>query len=298
MILLNYSALAWLTLVLVHLLILYPFITQLILYHALVSVFLAGVYGFTWIQGDDIFLLAGKAVITFLLTFLLMRWKTACYFFNRSKTNYLLTRWSVIFAALLVGAISFTEHSRLLPQPVHAFRLFCLTLAFLWYGVGNFFVGRIKTASVCILVSSFFFNHIVRADFSAASSRWLSASVDILICLGYMAFDKAKTILDLYPDLYVHRCEFTVKNLLPYMRQIFRAFLTPEFQLSSQVMDDYMEMEQSFGKNSKIFTLATKFFDSGEAVIQFHISDQLSRCQNRRFLNRRIHTGDGQRHRH
>lgn len=87
--------------------------------------------------------------------------------------------------------------------------------------------------------------------------------INLLIVIATAAFDKSKSILDLYPNLYPVKPTLKTGNFFSYLKQTLRAFLTAECNLPREAVDDLRASISVLERGSKSFTAAASAFDPG-----------------------------------
>lgn len=197
-------------------------------------------------------------LITFLWSFMVMRWTSACVYFNQDATIYRLIRWSSLALMSLVLIESIIQPNLRGKEML----IVCPIMMTFWYGAGNYYVYRYKSVLISILLPTLL---VIKQNNYPNSIPYLTNN---LLCLmAYMAFDKSKCILDLYPQQYPHKCDYSLSNYCRFMQLIVKAFFTSEPDLAKETIDDYFLMQSSLARGSKATFIGLAFLESGNLII-------------------------------
>lgn len=223
------------------------------------------------------------SVLTALWTLLCTRWSLPCLSFNHDERSYRFIRWTPILSVAVATAVGCAIT---VPEPTSAFYLgsvlwwTCPVFVVLWYGAGNFFAKKIIASSVSVVIPTLYWcyigtlvpkNAVSHADKSAKLNAFVSKDslledaifffvTDVLIVLAVNGFDKSRGMIDTYSSEFPVRFGFNWK----FIRQLFRAFATPEYRMSPIVTDDIRVVDKIINDGSKSFWLTSHFFQPGE----------------------------------
>ncbi|XP_027845625.2 uncharacterized protein LOC114125977 [Aphis gossypii] len=238
-----------------------------------------GVFGYVPIEEYMFFIT--QTVLTSLWALLCVRWSTPCLNFNYDKHSYQLIRWipiAFLAIATVVGYIITIPG-----QPT--FYLGCIlwwvspVVMFLWYGAGNFFVKKIIPCSFAVLVPTLYLcwvdqfalkeniwhinektmlNIFVAEDLPFEEAFFFFIS-NVIIVLAGTCYDKSRGIIETYTLEFPQR--FSIS--WTYIRQMFWAFATSEYNLPQIVTGDIKESIEIIKVASKSFTTASFLFQAG-----------------------------------
>lgn len=222
-----------------------------------------------------------QTIIIMLWTVLCTRWSMPCLNFNYHKTSYELIRWIPIsvFAAATVVGYRIAE----LGQPTfymgYLLCWVCPVIMFLWYGAGNYLVKNTLPSCVAIVVPSIYLCWIDKVALNDGVwhiEETITLNVFIvhglpieevlffflvntLIVLGVSAFDKGRGMIETYTSQYPERYSMS----WTYIRQMFWAFVTPEYTMPSIVTEDVRTSMKIIKVASKSFNTAGFLFQTG-----------------------------------
>jgi len=239
-----------------------------------------GVIGYVPIEEYMFFVT--QTVLTSLWALLCVRWSTPCLNFNYDKHSYQLIRWipmAFLAIATVVGYI--------ITIPGHpTFYLGCIlwwvspVVMFMWYGAGNFFVKKIIPCSFAILVPTLYLcwvdqfalkeniwrinektmlNIFVAEDLPFEEAFFFFIS-NVIIVLAGTCYDKSRGIIETYTLEFPQR--FSIS--WTYIRQLFWAFVTSEYNMPQIVTGDIKENIEIITVASKSFTTASFLFQAGK----------------------------------
>lgn len=234
-----------------------------------------------------------QTVLTSLWTIICMRWTIPCLKFNYNKTTYPLIRWLPIslFAVTTVLGACYGSPSSKSFYIGSLFWWISPIIMLLWYGGGNYVVQRALPVFLAVSVPSLYLCWV--DTFSLREGIWHIMEdksleifvvkdlpleeatffhiVNFLIVLGLCASDKAKGLMDLYPDRFPARPVFTLSNLSSYVKSMLLAFVTRECDLPKEYVEDLEASSQVLKRGSKSFTAASSAFDSGKKCSQLSL---------------------------
>ncbi|VVC39976.1 Squalene/phytoene synthase, conserved site,Squalene/phytoene synthase,Lycopene cyclase [Cinara cedri] len=240
---------------------------------------LIAVIGYVPVEEYIFFVL--QTVIVSLWHLLCARWSTPCLHFNHDKRSYQLIRWIPI---AVLTAVMVTGYWISVPG-TGTFYLGCImwwiapVYIFIWYGAGNYIVTKLTSSAVSVLVPTVYLCWIDQIALKAniwhinvGTSLNLFVAEDlpfeealfflltsICVVLGLSCYDKARGMCETYSHEFPHR--FGIN--LTYLNQMCRAFIKPEYAMSSVVTDDIKTSIEILREASKSFNAASFLFQSG-----------------------------------
>jgi len=222
-----------------------------------------------------------QTVLTSLWALVSFGWSTPCLNLNYEKHSYQLIRWipiAVLAISTVVGYI--------IAIPGQAtFYLGCVlwwvspVVIFMWYGAGNFFVKKKIPCFFAIVVPTLYLcwidqlalkeniwhinektmlNIFVAEDLPFEEAFFFFISNFIVVLAG-CCFDKARGMIDTYTLEYPQR--FNIN--WAFIRQLFWAFATSEYNMPQIVTEDIKESIDIITVTSKSFATASFFFQAG-----------------------------------
>lgn len=225
-----------------------------------------------------------QTVLTGLWTLLCARWRTPCTCFNYDRRSYQLIRWIPILPLIAATVIGY--RTAVPGQPT--FYLCCLlywicpVLVFIWYNVGNYTVQMLGPSSVAVVVPTVYLCLVDKiaiengvwninesdslgmlVDHLPVEEAFFFFVINIIIVLSMNSYDKARGLIETYTSVFPLR--FSVS--WPYVKQLFWAFLTPEYSMSSVVVDDVEVSATIIKAASKSFSAASYLFSSGKSSL-------------------------------
>ncbi|XP_044011143.1 bifunctional lycopene cyclase/phytoene synthase-like [Aphidius gifuensis] len=234
-----------------------------------------------WVPIEEYMFFIIQCIITTLWSLLCSRWTIPCFSFNYNKKSYQLIRWIPI---ILMGIITIIGYKLAIPGQ-HTFYIGCIlwwscpVLAFMWYGAGNFFIKKIFSSLIAIIIPTLYLwrvDQIALKDNVWHINEKMSLNIfpiddlpieealfffltNLFIVMGVHCCDKARGIIDTYTQQFP--IKFNIK--WNFICQMFRAFLISEYSLSSIVVDDIKNSANVLSIASKSFNTAGYFFQTG-----------------------------------
>lgn len=191
-----------------------------------------------------------QAALTSLWAALAFRWTLPCAHFNHDAATYAAVRWTPI-AALAAATAAGPAWARPCPPAAAA------AVAFMWYGAGNFFAGRLAQSSWAVAAPV---AYLCWADGAwTAAALWSRAAAGLTVVLAVTCCDKAAGLMDAYPS------RFPARPAGP--AQTFRAFVTAEHALPRDVADDLMSCAATVRHVSKTFHTYLLLLQGGESSL-------------------------------
>lgn len=260
-----------------------------------------GIIGYVPIEEYMFFII--QTVLTSLWALLCVRWSTPCLNFNYDKRSYQLIRWIPMAfwaIAMIVGYIIAIPG-----QPT--FYLGCIlwwispVVMFMWYGAGNFFVKKIIPCSIAILVPTLYLcwvdqfalkeniwhinektmlNIFVTEDLPFEEALFFFISNFIIVLAG-TSFDKSRGIIETYTVEFPQR--FSIS--WTFIRQLFWAFVTSEYNMPQIVTGDIKESIEIITVASKSFTTASFLFQAGKNVWVLYTCKRIKLSSPNKFVN-------------
>jgi len=223
-----------------------------------------------------------QTVLTSLWALLCVRWSTPCFKFNYDEHSYQMIRWipiSILCITTVVG------YSISIPGQ-NTFYLGCIlcwvspVLIFVWYGGGNFFVKKIIPSSIAIIVPTIYLCwvdqvaiknnvwhinkttslNIFIVDDLPVEEAFFFFITNVLIVLAVSCYDKARGLMVTYTFEFPQR--FSIR--WEFIKQMFWAFITSEYSMSSIVTQDIKESMNVLCVASKSFSTASYLFQAGK----------------------------------
>ncbi|XP_026805481.1 bifunctional lycopene cyclase/phytoene synthase-like [Rhopalosiphum maidis] len=223
-----------------------------------------------------------QTVLTSLWALLCVRWSTPCLNFNYDKHSYQLIRWIPIAFLAIATVVGY-----IIAIPGQStFYLGCVlwwvspVVIFMWYGAGNFFIKKIIPCTFAIVVPTLYLCWIdqialkeniwhinektmlniifVAEDLPFEEAIFFLIS-NVIVVLAGCCFDKARGMIETYTLEYPQR--FTIN--WAFIRQLFWAFTTSEYNMLQIVTGDIKESIGVIATASKSFTAASFLFQSG-----------------------------------
>lgn len=157
----------------------------------------------------------------------------------------------------------------------------CPTIAFMWYGAGNFVVKRIKPSIVAIAVPTLYLywadrisdpkgyvlrgNEKTRLNVFALRDLPLEEAffyfvVNAQVVLAVNCYDKASGMMEAYTLEFPRQFSYS----LAYVSQLFSAFMTSEYSMPAGVVDDIRTCFNVLKNESTTFATAVLLFQGGE----------------------------------
>ncbi|XP_044011351.1 bifunctional lycopene cyclase/phytoene synthase-like [Aphidius gifuensis] len=204
-----------------------------------------------WVPIEEYMFFVIQCIMTILWSLLCTRLTTPGFNFNYSKKSYQLIRWIPI---LLMGIITIIGYKLAVPGQ-HTFYLGCIlwwscpVLAFMWYGAGNFFVKKISSSLIGIIVPTLYLWrvdqiglkdniwHITEAtslnifviDALPIEEALFFFVTNTIIVLASTCCDKARDMMIVYEKQFPHKFSISWN----FIRQMLIAFATSEYIMSS-----------------------------------------------------------------
>lgn len=232
-----------------------------------------------------------QSVMTSLWTLLCVRWSTPCLNFNYDKKSYQLIRWIPILLLCVVTAVGYG-----MTIPGHnTFYLGCIlwwvspVMMVLWYGAGNFFVKKIISSSIAIIVPTLYLcwvdqialkNNVWHINETTSLNVFIVEHLpleealfffvmNVIIVLAVTSFDKARAMTETYT------LEFPLRFRISwaFISQMFRAFKISEYTMPLIVTEDIKHSIEVLNAASKSFTSASFLFQAGK--IYYYITYRL-----------------------
>lgn len=238
------------------------------------------IIGESTIEKNMFFLL--QIILTSLWTLICVRWTIPCLCFNQNKKSYQLIQWIPILLLNIVMAIGCT----MVVPGQNTFYLGCLLcwaspiIMYLWYGCGNFFVKKIISSSIAIVVPTLYFcwmnqkisvvniwytkkptslNVFIFEDLPLEEALYFFIT-NVIIVLAVHSYDKARGMMETFTMEFPERFGFSLK----FASQLFWAFITPEYSMPSIVIKDITKLMRLVNSASKIFRFSSIVFQSGK----------------------------------
>ncbi|XP_050422717.1 uncharacterized protein LOC126834665 [Adelges cooleyi] len=222
-----------------------------------------------------------QTVMTSLWALVCTRWSPACFNFNYNQTSHRLIRWIPILLMSLVTVKGF----RMAIPGQETFYLGCIlwwsspVIIFLWYGAGNYFVKKLATSLVAVVVPTLYLcwvdqialkDNVWHINEKTSLKIFLAEDLpfeeclfflitNVIIVLGGFAFDKAYGMSDTYTVEFP--CRFGMNS--SYFSQQMRAFATAECNMPALVASDIRQCLDVLKKASKSFNVASFVFPPG-----------------------------------
>lgn len=228
-----------------------------------------------------------QTIITSLWTLICTKWSPACFNFNYDKQSYTLIRWIPISA---LAWMAYQGHRIAVPGK-DTFYLGCIlwwscpVIMFLWYGAGNYFVIKLRSTTVAIVVPTLYMcwvdqialnNYVWHINEKTSLNIFIAKDLpfeeflfffitNMIIVLGSIAFDKSYGLADIYTF------EFPLRfsTSLSYNAQQMRAFLKAESDMSPSPVDDIRQCLNVLKTASKSFNVASHVFPAGKVQLKY-----------------------------
>lgn len=226
-----------------------------------------------------------QTVSTSLWALLCVRWSTPCLCFNHNRRSYLLIRWIPISMWSVIAATGYG----MIVNGQHTFYLGCIlcwvspVMMFLWYGAGNFFVKNIVPSTISIVVPTVYLcwvdrialrDNVWRVNEATSLNVFVVDDLpleetlfflltNVIVVLAVTSYDKARGMMETFTSEFPLRFSISWK----YIRQMFWAFVTPEYAMPFIVTEDVRKSIEVLNAASKSFTAASYLFRSGKYVV-------------------------------
>lgn len=227
-----------------------------------------------------------QTVLTGLWTLLCVRWSTPCSNFNYDERSHRLIRWTPIGAMVAITAVGY----RMAVPGQPTFYLGCIliwvcpVLLFMWFGGGNYFVRKIVSSSVAIIVPTVYLCwvdriairddvwHIEEAtslnvfvvEHLPVEEAFFFFATNLIIVMGMNCYDKARGMAETYTVEFPLRFSPSWK----FVSQMFWVFVTPECSMPSIVANDIKTSTDIINVASKSFSTASYLFPSGKLLFK------------------------------